>query len=385
MGSVTEVAVPGYALGAELGRGGMGVVYAGTEVASGRAVAVKVVRAGGNPRARRRFVREAAAAAALRHPGIVGVHGHGIHGDLLYLVMDRVEGTDLQRLLDRDGPLPPADAVGLVAQVAEAAGALHRAGVVHCDIKPSNVLVAGRRRALLTDFGVAEAPVSVGLSEDPEWLRTASSRGGGSGGTYAFMAPEQWRGEPVDARTDVYGLGALLHVTLTGRPPYPGVGLPELVYLVTVADRPRRRDPALPAALDAVVARAMARQPADRFADAGRFRAALLAALDGQRPVRLSRSRRRLVALLAAAVLAVGGVTAGAVALWPHRPATRVVCARDLTLRTEPAGRTVTATLYRGERARVTGSARAGRWVLVETGDGRRGWAVAQYLAEDAC
>ncbi|MEN3359728.1 MAG: hypothetical protein V7637_3710 [Mycobacteriales bacterium] len=427
-GELDDVRVPGYSLAGEIGRGGMGVVYAATERRTGRAVAIKVIRPGPGDRVRRQFRREARAAQALRHPGIVPVHEHGESGGLLYLVMDRVPGRDLQELLDGDGPLPPAAAVELVGRVAEAAAALHAAGVVHCDIKPANVLVSGggSGEVWLTDFGVAEPPLDSGtvggLTADPEWLRSAGSATprapSTAGGTYAFMAPEQWRGEPVDARTDIYGLGALLYAALTGAPPHAAATLPELVYAVIMADPPRPADraAAVPAALDAVTVTAMARDPADRFGSASDFAAALHAAGGGRRgrsprrhrgspgrrwprrPVaghpagraplarRAAPTRRRRARLLVAAavlVLAAGG----AVAWWSgrHPEQARVVCAADLTLRPEPASPTKTATLHHGDKVRVTASARAGRWVLVTTSDGRQGWAVTQYLARSGC
>jgi predicted ribosomally synthesized peptide with SipW-like signal peptide len=252
---------------------------------------------------------------------------------------------------------------------------------------------------LLTDFGVAEPPLDSGtvggLTADPEWLRSAGSAPAGQlsgpGGTYAFMAPEQWRGEPVDARTDVYGLGALLYATLTGAPPHAAATLPELVYAVIMTDPPRTaaRDRAVPAALDEVATTAMARDPADRFGSAGEFTAALHAAAAGRRPAR-RRSRRRRVARryqLIAAVAVLVLATAGTLAWWSgrHTGETRVVCAADITLRPEPGSSTKTATLHHGDHVRVTASARSGRWVLVSTPDGRRGWAVTQFLSHSGC
>jgi serine/threonine protein kinase len=417
-GELDGTHVPGYSLTEEIGRGGMGVVYAATQHGTGREVAIKVIRAGPTDRVRRQFLREARAAQTLRHPAIVPVHEHGAQDDVLYLVMDRVPGENLQELLDRDGALPVRQAVELVDRVAAAAGALHMAGVVHCDIKPANVLVGAAddaadgagRRVLLTDFGVAEPPLDGrtvgGLTADPAWLRSAGSATSGqpagtAGGTYAFMAPEQWRGEPVDARTDVYGLGALLHAALTGAPPHAAATLPELVYAVIMTDppRPAAAGRAIPAALDQVVATAMARDPADRFGSAAEFAAALRAAQHGRMPARPRRRRLRAAArprrwlprrrryqLLAAAVAVVlaGGV---ALAVRPGRHAAqeRVVCAEDITLRPEPASSTRTATLHHGDRVEVTASARAGRWVLVTTADGRQGWAVTQFLGPSGC
>ncbi|MCP3803409.1 serine/threonine protein kinase [Allokutzneria sp. A3M-2-11 16] len=372
--------VPGYILREEIGRGATATVFAATQRHTGRAVAIKIVTAGGG-RAKR-FLRQATVVQAIGHRSLVRIHDYGEHDGVLYLVMDHVRGEDLQQRLDRDGPLAPADAAALVAEIASAVQALHDAGVVHCDIKPANVLCAGDR-VVLTDFGLAEPPVdedvATGLTHDSEWLHTgdaAPPTAGTGGGTYAYMAPEQWRGEQVGPRTDVYALGGLLFAVLTGRPPFTARTLPELVHDVIVDGV---QAPGVSVELDSVVAKAMAREPGRRFASADHVRAALDAAVSGQR-VRLPRRRRRwLGTTVAAGLLA---VTAVAVALTyvDTGAVMRTVCAQDMALRPEPRSKTTVAALRRGERIEVTDSDHDRRWVYVHTPDGRQGWAVSQFL-----
>jgi serine/threonine protein kinase len=379
-----SVAVPGYVLAEELGHGGMGVVYAATEVATGRKVAIKLMRVPED--GARRLAREARAAQALRHPGLVEVYDHGAYGDQQYLVMELIDGEDLQHRLDRAGSLDPAVAVAVVADVADAVAALHQAGFVHRDIKPANVLFSPEGQTKLTDYGLAYRPVpDVGLSSDSLWARTAGSQTRDTGGTYAYMAPEQWTGDPVDARSDVYALGALLLATLTARAPHAGATLPERAYHGTVADHPAlTRNPApLPPALKAITDRAMSRDPADRYPSALAFRAALLTAAakaGTHRP-----NRGDLAAALAVTIALTTAIATGIHAPAITIPQIRTVCAHDVTLRAKPASSDVLATLHHGQRVQVTGSARDGKWIEVRTADGHHGWAVTEYLHTTPC
>ncbi len=245
-----------YQIEQEVARGGMGIVYRATHVTLGLTRAVKVITPefARDPRYLERFRIEATAAARIEHPNVVGVHDFGEVDGSPYLVMQWVEGVDLQRLVEREGALEPGRALRLLAQVSKALDAAHAKGVVHRDVKPSNILVVGER-ALLTDFGLAKQ------------LRT----GGGAqseliGGTLEYAAPEQLEGKDVDPRTDVYSLGCALLFALTGRP--PGIG-----HLWGQED-----GPALPGGLEAVISRARARDPGQRYASVREFAEAALGA-----------------------------------------------------------------------------------------------------------
>lgn len=371
------VELPGYTIDEELGRGGMGVVYSARHDATGRAVAIKILQPGTSDSARRRFLREADAARAAAHPGIVPVHESGAHGDLLYLVMERIDGENLQEKLDRDGPLPADAAVRVVGQVAQAVQALHDAGVVHRDIKPANVLLTADGRAMLTDFGIAEPPLDSatvhGLTQDSQWLQSAdaSAETVRPTGTFAYMAPEQWRGETVDARADVYGLGGLLFSALTGSPPFTGRTLPELVYAVIMAGPPKAN---VTRKLDTVIAEAMAGDPDDRFSSATEFHRAMLHGTAGKRgrSVRwLIAGALAVIALATTVVLISGG----------DDSRTLTVCAKNITLRPEPRSQTVVAEVVHGEKVHVIESGGTPNWIKVETTDGRRGWAVVNFLS----
>ena len=194
------------------GRGGMGVVYRATQLPLGRTVALKVVapERAADPIFHSRFERETRVAAAIDHPNVIPVYEAGEQDGRLYLVMRWVEGGDLQQLIGRSGRLDPALAARIVAQVGSGLEAAHAAGLVHRDVKPANVLLAGDeagRHVYLTDFGLTlDAASDTRLTQTGDLL-----------GTVEFMAPEQLEARPVDARTDVYALGCVLHAALTGR------------------------------------------------------------------------------------------------------------------------------------------------------------------------
>ncbi|WP_306746525.1 serine/threonine protein kinase [Saccharothrix yanglingensis] len=375
--SVRIVDVPGYRLAERIGAGATGEVFRATRIADGVEVAVKVLR-GRDGDDLRRVHREARRAADVDHPGVVRVHEVG-GGTAAWLVMDLVPGPDLQRLLDEDGPLPPARAAGLVADIADAVAAVHAAGVVHRDLKPSNILLRGDR-PVVTDFGVARTATAgaADLTGGSEWAGTATGAGAEAApGTYAYMAPEQWRGEPGDRRCDVYALGCVLHAALTGRRPFEHRSLPELAFAVAMAPPPRTG--AHPG-LDHVVATAMDKDPDRRYADAGAFAAAVRAAASGRPPRRPSRRATRVAALVVAVVVA-----AVAAVLWTlaHRDGgaeDRVVCAETVMVRDAPRSRDVVVTLRRGEPVHLDGE-RDGPWVRVALPGGRTGWALVDYLA----
>ena len=252
-----------YRLGRRLGAGGIGAVYAATHVRTGRAYAVKVLLpdAADDATSAARFRREAEALAAVGHAGIVAVHDFDVTEDgVAYLVMDKLEGEDLDGRLSR-GPLSLAATLDLLHQVGSALTTAHDAGILHRDLKPSNVFLARRpgmpERAVLLDFGLAK------LMEGEHAKLTAT---GATMGTPMYMSPEQAQGLHVDRRTDVYALGAVLFECLTGRPPFDGPHVTAILAKVLTAPPPRLRDwnPELPRALDDVIVRALAKDPSER-------------------------------------------------------------------------------------------------------------------------
>ncbi|NWJ74598.1 serine/threonine protein kinase [Pseudonocardia sp. ICBG1122] len=266
-----------------LGAGGMGVVLRAHDRRHGGEVALKVLpaRLAGDPVVVERFRREARAAFELRDPHVVPVHGFGEIDGRLYLSMRLVDGEDLARVLARRAPLEPHRAARIVRQAAHALDAAHAAGLVHRDVKPANLLVVEDRDdfTALTDFGIARA-----VGPDPD---TALTETGATVGTLAYLAPERLAGRtPVDGRADVYSLTCVLVEMLTGRTPFPEADPAAVLTAHLMAPPPRvtGRRPGLAPGWDDVVARGMAKDPADRFPTAGAL-AAAVDALAGDRPV----------------------------------------------------------------------------------------------------
>jgi DNA-binding beta-propeller fold protein YncE len=237
--------VAGYRVDALIARGGMGVVYRATHLALERPVALKVIARELADRGdfRERFGRESRLAARLDHPAVVPIYdSREVDGELL-IAMRLVEGGDLRRLLDREGPLEPERAVALLGQIADALDAAHAAGIVHRDVKPHNVLVEGDR-AFLSDFGLAKA-----------FKESGAASGTSVVGTAEYMAPEQWRGGTAGPPADIYALGCVLYEAVTGIPPY--------------SRREADTEPEIPEGLAEVIERAVAPDPGDRFHSAG--------------------------------------------------------------------------------------------------------------------
>jgi serine/threonine-protein kinase len=259
------------------GRGGMGVVYRATQLGLDRAVALKLVapERAADANFRTRFEREARVAAAIEHPNVIPVYGAGEEDGRLYLLMRWVPGTDLQALIRRSGRLDHVHAAAIVAQVAAGLDAAHDVGLVHRDVKPANVLLGaedGSGHVYLSDFGLTLDPsADARVTDSGEWF-----------GTVDFMAPEQFEGDPPDARTDVYALGCVLNAALTGEPPYPRASVPGtiLAHLHDPVPRPSATA-GVPQAFDGVVARALAKRPHDRYRSAGELAKAALAAAGG--------------------------------------------------------------------------------------------------------
>jgi serine/threonine-protein kinase len=257
-----------------LGRGGMGVIYRATELRLGRPVALKLIATeqASDPDVRERFEREARLTAAIDHPNVIPVYAAGEEDGHLYLVMRYVPGTDLQAVLRREGRLPPARAASVVAQVADALDAAHAAGLVHRDVKPANVLIAGDH-VYLSDFGITRVQsADTRITDSGGWI-----------GTVDFMAPEHLRGEPTDARADVYALGCVLHTALTGTPPFRRETVPATITAHLHDPPPRPSDaPGVPDTFDTVIARALAKDPSRRYPSAGDLGRAARAAAVGR-------------------------------------------------------------------------------------------------------
>jgi serine/threonine-protein kinase len=249
----------------------MAQVWQGTDEVLRRKVAVKLLHPhlAADSSFVTRFRQEAVAAARLAHPGIVAIYDTCSERGTEAIVMELVPGQTLRERLDDSTPIDPWQAAGLAAQVAEALDAAHRGGLVHRDIKPANVLLAGDGRVKVADFGIAKAVEEADLTQPGLMVGTAK-----------YVAPEQVEGKPVDARTDIYSLGIVLYEMLCGRPPFVGdsEAATALARLQRDPLRPRQVRPGVPKALEEIVCRAMARNPAARYSSAAELRAALLGA-----------------------------------------------------------------------------------------------------------
>ena len=218
----------------------MSVVYLAEDPRLGRKVALKLLTSelAENARFRERFLRESRLAASLDHPNVIPVYEAGEVDGLLYIAMRYVEGTDLRQLIAGEGSLEPTRAVAILEQVADALDAAHERGLVHRDVKPANVLLDGRERAYLSDFGLTKQATSEsGITETGQFV-----------GTVDYVAPEQIQREPVSAQTDVYALGCVLYECLAGEPPYRSDSMPGTLFAHISADPPRPSDarPELP-------------------------------------------------------------------------------------------------------------------------------------------
>ena len=342
-----------YQIGGVLGRGGMAEVHRGRDLRLGREVAVKVLRhdLARDPSFQVRFRREAQASASLNHPAIVAVYDTGEDrtstGATPYIVMEYVEGETLRDVLRREGHLSPERAMSLSADICGALDFSHRNGIVHRDVKPGNVMITPQGTVKVMDFGIARA-----VSDSAATMTSTAA----VIGTAQYLSPEQARGESVDARSDVYSLGCMLYELVTGAPPFTGDS-PVAVAYQHVREDPRLPssiNPQIPPELDAILLKAMSKNPANRYQSAADMRNDLLRALAGQRveatpvmgdaekttilaatpggPYRDEdgwdddeqegkRRRRRIIALVSAlAVLLIGGAIAVAVAMSGEDP-----------------------------------------------------------------
>jgi Protein kinase domain len=273
-----------------VGRGGMGVVYAAVDVALDRTVALKLIapELAAEPGFRGRFMTESRIAASIDHPNVVPIFRAGEEDGVLFLAMRFVTGDDLRTIVERDGPLPPERAAAVLAQVAAALAAAHARGLVHRDVKPANVLVTADDHCYLTDFGlVKDLSATAGITRTGEVL-----------GTFDYVAPERIQAGETGPWTDVYALGCVLFFALTGSVVFP-LDAPESKLWAHVSEPPPSVSalrPGIPEALDEVVARALAKDPQQRYDGAPAFAAAVQAATSVNGP-----AHGRLGALVEAA------------------------------------------------------------------------------------
>jgi serine/threonine protein kinase len=251
---------PAYELDQPIGQGGFGRVYVARDVRLDRRVAIKTIRPDliGSDTLIEQFRREGSALARLRHPGVVPIYDIREADGLIYYVMPFIEGVSLRKKLDTHGKLPPRVVHRLVGELCDAVSATHRAGLIHRDIKPDNVILEGRHeKALLVDFGIARVIEAPHATDDGLWF-----------GTPTYMAPEQMDSEGfADERSDIYSLGAIAYHLLTGRPPFTGDSPNEVIHK-RLTDRPppiRSINPSVPMLFADVVEQCLERDPLDRF------------------------------------------------------------------------------------------------------------------------
>lgn len=303
-----------YRLLREIGGGGMGMVYEAEDTRLGRRVAVKLLppEYSRDRKAKERFLREARAASTVDHPNLCTVHDVGESEGRLYIVLALYEGETLRERIRR-GPLPLTEVREVAIQVARGLARAHEAGITHRDIKPANVMLTRRGEAKILDFGIARL----------EGDEISLTRTGASWGTPAYMSPEQVRGEPVDCRTDVWSLGVLLYEMLAGRRPFRGESV-EVVLSSIVSQEPEplnRLRPDVPSELARVVARALAKDRTERYANATELLADLESGRGGLPAFRRGRPRRPFPRSLLAGALTLLTLLALALAWWLRHPA----------------------------------------------------------------
>ncbi|HUQ76233.1 MAG TPA: serine/threonine-protein kinase [Burkholderiales bacterium] len=271
-----------YKIQGVLGKGAMGLVYDGLDPTLDRRVAIKTILTSNLDEATAkhysmRFQREVRAVARLNHPNIVQVYDFGAEGDLAYIVMEYIEGRELKDSFDKKELFDLGTTFRLMTELLGALDFAHEAGIIHRDVKPANVMIDAGGHAKLTDFGVARV-------EDPDAATGESTRAGAVIGTPSYMSPEQIQGQPIDRRTDIFSAGVLFYQLLTGQKPFEGTQW-------ALAKKIIQDDPVwpskvvqIPAMIDRVVARALAKAPEQRYQNARSFAADLKRILEGKEP-----------------------------------------------------------------------------------------------------
>src|SRR6266536_459641 len=324
----------GYRIEGLLGRGGMSAVYLADDLRLKRKVALKLLapELAEDERFRERFLRESQLAASLDHPNVVPIYDAGDVDGLLYIAMRHVDGTDLKAQLRQEGPLEPKRALALVSQVGNALDAAHERGLVHRDVKPSNVLLTGRagmEHCYLADFGLSTSASDRSAVADPRQIV----------GTIDYVAPEQIRDDEVDGRADIYSLACLLYECLTGDVPFRRGSDVAVIYahLEEAAPKASERKPKLTADLDAVLGKGMAKLPDERWATCGLLVGAARSALgDGTAAIPVLRRRRRRSLPIGAAVAATAAAAAAAALLLGGRGTS--IASADSLVRIDPGG-----------------------------------------------
>lgn len=257
-----------------IGTGGMADIYHGWDLNLQREVAIKLLRDSliEDPSFQARFLQEARSAANLVHPNIVTIFDFGYDEDRYYIIMEYVPGTDLKKLLERRGILPVAEALDLMTQACSGIGYAHRAGLVHCDIKPQNILVSSDGRVKITDFGIARALALIQADEqvDTVW------------GSPYYFSPEQAAGKPPSPASDVYALGTTFFEMLAGVPPFDGKDFATLALLHQTAPPPslQRINPEVPDSLDQIIQKVLSKEPSARYRTADQLGLVLKSFLD---------------------------------------------------------------------------------------------------------
>jgi len=254
-----------YLIQARKGSGGMAMVYQAHDLTLERSVAIKLLRKDFSDQAefRKNFHQEAKAAAKLSHPNIVTVHDFGIHDDQLFIVMEYVSGIDLKTMLKKHGKLEIDESIDLIRQACSGIGYAHRAGLVHCDVKPQNMLVTADHQLKVLDFGIARALATIKADEksDIVW------------GSPQYFSPEQASGAAPSPASDVYSLGVILYELLTGQLPFTAKTSQELAQLhrEALAASPRKLNPKIPIKLEQIIIKVLAKEPSARYRTADQF------------------------------------------------------------------------------------------------------------------